>query len=155
MAYEPSTLTTQIKEAMMSALENLPATGNGTEIQAVVGSGQDAFENYPVIRVIPSGVERDIDSDNCYRDYKMNYVISVYLDMGDEEIPDEEIIATLCEIVDNIFERLDNTDWLPDVDGLDLMGGASTSTMDTIATKNGTALYCDLIYPVSLRTSIA
>lgn len=155
MAYTPSTLTTQIKEAMMTALANLPATGNGTEIQAIVGSGQDAFEDYPVIRVIPSGIERDIDADTGYRDYKMNYVISVYLDMGDAEIPDEEIIATMCEIIDNVVERLDETDWLPAVDGLDIMGTTTTSTMDTIATKNGTALYCDLIYPVSLRTSIA
>lgn len=155
MAYEPSTITTKVKEAMMIALESLPATGNGTEVQAVVGSGQDAFDEYPVIRVIPNGVERSIDSDNCYRDYKMNYVISIYLDMGDEVIPDEEIISTMCEMIDNVLERLDTTDWLPQVSGLDLMGGAATSNIDTIKTKNGTSLYCDLIYPVSYRTSIA
>lgn len=155
MAYEASTITTKVKEAMMTALGNLPATGNGTEVQAVVGSGQDAFDQYPVIRVIPSGIEREIDSETCYRDYKMNYVISIYLDMGDDVIPDEEIIATMCEIVDNVVECLDTNDWLPDIQGLDLMGGATTSTIDTISTKNGTSLYCDLIYPVSYRTSIA
>ena len=155
MAYAPSTITTKVKENLMKALESLPPTGNGTEVQAVVGSGQDAFDEYPVIRVIPSGIERNIDADSCYRDYKMNYVISIYLDMGDETIPDEEIIATMCEMIDNVVERLDEYDWLPDIQGLDLMGGATTSTIDTISTKNGTSLYCDLIYPVSYRTSIA
>lgn len=155
MAYTATTITTKVKEAMMAALANLPATGNGTEIQDIVGSGQDAFDEYPVIRVIPSGLERDIDADNCYRDYKINYVISVYLEMGDETIPDEEIIATMCEIIDNVIERLDTTDWLPEIQGLDLMGGASTTTIDTISTKNGTSLCCDIIYPVSYRTSIA
>ena len=155
MAYEANTITTKVKEALMDALRNLPPTGNGTEVQAVVGSGQDAFDEYPVIRVIPSGIERDIDSDTCYRDYKMNYVISIYLDMGDAEIPDEEIIATMCEMIDLVIERLDEYDWLPQIQGLDLMGGAATSTIDTIKTKNGTSLYCDLVYPVSYRTSIA
>ena len=155
MTYTASTITTKVKEAMMIALSSLPPTGNGTEIQNVVGSGQDAFDEYPVIRVIPSGIERNIDASSCYRDYKMNFAISAYLEMGDEEIPDEEIIATMCEIVDNILERLDSYDWLPDVEGLDLMGGASSTTINTIKTKNGTSLYCDIIYPVSYRTSIA
>ena len=155
MSYEASTMTTQVKEAMMIALQNLPATGNGTEIQAIVGSGQDAFDQYPVIRVIPTGVERNISADTSYRDYQMNFVISIYLDMGDEIIPDEEVIATICEIGDNIIERLDQDDWLPNVAGLALAESVSSSTIDTIQTKNGTVLYCDIIYPVSYRTSIA
>ena len=155
MTYTPTTITTKVKEAMMITLRTLPPTGNGTEIQNVVGSGQDAFDEYPVIRVIPSGIERNIDSDSCYRDYKMNFVLSVYLEMGDEEIPDEEIIATMCEIIDNIIYRLDTVDWLPNIQGLDLMGGVSSTSINTIKTKNGTSLYCDIIYPVSYRTSIA
>lgn len=155
MAYEASTITTRVKEAIMTALGNLPATGNGTEIQAIVGSGQDAFEEYPVIRVIPSGVERNISADTNYKDYRMNFVISIYLDMGDEVIPDEEIIATMCEIEDEVIARLDEDDWLPDEQGLCLAESVSSSTIDTIQTKNGTVLYCDILYPVSYRTSIA
>ena len=39
-------MTIDVKNAMMSALGELPPTSNGTEIQAVVGSGQDAFDKY-------------------------------------------------------------------------------------------------------------
>ena len=85
----------------------------------------------------------------------MNFVISIYLDMGDETIPDEEVINTMCEIEDAIIERLDKDDWLPDVRGLCLAESAVTTTLDTIATKNGTALYCDIVYPIGYRTTIA
>lgn len=148
-------MTIDVKNSMMSALEELPPTSNGTEIQAVVGSGQDAFDQYPVIRVIPSGVERNVSAETNYRDYQMNFVISIYLDMGDETIPDEEVINTMCEIEDAIIERLDKDDWLPDVRGLCLAESAVTTTLDTIATKNGTALYCDIVYPIGYRTTIA
>lgn len=148
-------LTTDVKQAMMTALATLPPTSNGTEIQAIVGSGQDAFDDYPVIRVIPNGIERTITSDNLYRDYQINFVISVYLDMGDANTPDEEIISTMCEIQDNIMTRLDQDDWLPNVQGLVLAESAVTTTLDTIATKNGTALYCDIVYPIAYRTTIA
>lgn len=148
-------MTIDVKEAMMSALEEIPPTSNGTEIQSVVGSGQDAFDQYPVIRVVPSGIERTISADTCYRDYQMNFVISVYLDMGDATVPDEEVINTMCEIEDAIVERLDRDDWLPDVSGLCLAESSLTTTLDTIATKNGTALYCDIVYPIAYRTTIA
>ena len=148
-------LTTDVKQAMMTALATLPPTSNGTEIQAIVASGQDAFDDYPVIRVIPNGIERTITSDNLYRDYQINFVISVYLDMGDANTPDEEIISTMCEIQDNIMTRLDQDDWLPNVQGLVLAESAVTTTLDTIATKNGTALYCDIVYPIAYRTTIA
>lgn len=148
-------ITTQVKDAMMTALRELPATSNGTEIQAVVGSGEDAFDEYPVIRVVPSGIERTVSSDTMYRDYQINIVVSVYLDMGDAEFPDEEVIDTMCEIQDEIFDALDDDDWLPDVQGLVLAESASTTTLDTIATKNGTALYCDIVYPIAYRTNVA
>lgn len=148
-------ITIDVKEAMMSALEEIPPTSNGTEIQSVVGSGQDAFAQYPVIRVVPSGIERTVSADTCYRDYQMNFVISVYLDMGDATVPDEEVINTMCEIEDAIVERLDRDDWLPDVQGLCLAESSLTTTLDTIATKNGTALYCDIVYPIAYRTTIA
>lgn len=148
-------ITIDVKEAMMSALEEIPPTSNGTEIQSVVGSGQDAFDQYPVIRVVPSGIERTVSADTCYRDYQMNFVISVYLDMGDATVPDEEVINTMCEIEDAIVERLDRDDWLPDVSGLCLAESSLTTTLDTIATKNGTALYCDIVYPIAYRTTIA
>lgn len=148
-------LTTDVKNAMMTALQTLPATSNGTEIQAIVGSGEDAFDDYPVIRVVPTGVERVVTAETMFRDYQINVVISIYLDMGDAQFPDSEIIDTMCEIEDAIFDRLDQDDWLPDVKGLALAESAATTTLDTIATKNGTALYCDIVYPLTYRTQIA
>lgn len=140
------TITTKIKEALKKALKALPPTSNGTVIQAVVGSGQDAFDVYPTIRVIPSGMERVINSEKRYLDYKVNMIISIYLDMGDETIPDEEVITTLCEIEDNIMDKLDHTDWLPQIDGLLIVENSTSSAIDTIITKNGTALYLSLIH---------
>lgn len=148
-------ITNDVKNAMMTALAELPPTSNGTEIQAIVGSGQDAFDKYPVIRVVPTGVERNVSAETCYRDYQINVVISIYLDMGDAEFPDEEIINTMCELEDAIFDRLDQDDWLPNVQGLALAESAVSTTLDTIATKNGTALYCDILYPLTYRTQIA
>lgn len=148
------TITTKIKEALKKALKALPPTSNGTVIQAVVGSGQDAFDNYPTIRVIPSGMERVINSEKRYLDYKVNMIISIYLDMGDGTIPDEEVITTLCEIQDNIMDKLDNTDWLPQIEGLLIVENSTSSAIDTIITKNGTALYCDITYPITYRSPL-
>ena len=147
--------TNDVKNAIMTALAELPPTSNGTEIQAIVGSGEDAFDEYPVIRVIPTGVERNVSAETMYRDYQINVVISIYLDMGDAQFPDEDVISTMCEIEDAIFDRLDKDDWLPNVKGLALAESAVSTTLDTIATKNGTALYCDILYPLTYRTQIA
>ena len=148
-------ITNDVKNAMMAALGTLGPTSNGTEIQAIVGSGEDAFDEYPVIRVIPTGVERNVSAETMYRDYQINIVISIYLDMGDAQFPDDDVISTICEIEDAIFERLDQDDWLPNVKGLALAESAVSTTLDTIATKNGTALYCDILYPLTYRTQIA
>ena len=147
------TISTEIKSAMINALENLPATSNGTEVQNIVSSGDDAFDEYPVIRVVPQGLNRNINSESRYYDYEVNYVISVYLDMGDETIPDADVIDTIQELADEIMERLDTTDWLPTIEGYDisLVENAMTATIDTTQSKTGTALYCDIIYPVSYR----
>ena len=147
------TISTEIKYAMAEALENLPATSNGTEIQDIVLAGDDAFDTYPVIRIVPQGMSREVNAERRYYTYTVNYVISVYLEMGDATIPDEEIIDTLQELSDNIMARLDGTDWLPTVSGYDiyLVENSMTANIDTTQSKTGTALYCDIIYPVSYR----
>lgn len=150
----PKTVAVLVKDAMKVALGGLTATSNGTEIQKVVGSGEDAFDEYPAIRVIPQGINRTITNENRYRDLQMNYVISCYLDMGDEVIPDEEIIDTLTEITDKVIETLDTTDWLPEIDGLVLTENSLTSLIDTTPSKTGTALYCDIFYPVTYRIAV-
>lgn len=147
------TISTEIKSAMVNALKDLEPTSNGTEIQGIVLSGEDAFDEYPVIRIVPQGFNRSINQGNRYLDYTIEFVISVYLDMGDKQTPDAEIIETIQELGDIIMERLDGDDWLPTIEGysLYLVENATVATIDTTASKTGTALYCDIVYPVSYR----
>lgn len=150
-----ASISVELKQAMMEALEELPPTTNGTEIQAIVDSGEDAFDVYPVIRVVPIGVNRTVDSDLRQRDYEIDLVLSVYLDLGKSTTPDSEVIDTLLEIVDSVICTLDETDWIPDYEGKTvLVGDAVTSAIDTTESKTGTALYCDITYPVIYRESI-
>lgn len=148
-----STISVEIKNAMATALSNLTPATDGTEIQDVVLSGEDAFDEYPVIRIVPQGFERTINSENRYLDYTINYVISVYLDMGDDTVPDKDIINTLQELADKIMDKLDNSDWLPSFDDYDIaiVENATNAVIDTTQTKTGTALYCDIVFPVSYR----
>ena len=155
MANVPTTITTKVKDAIKLRLMNLPATSNGTVVQAIAGSAQDAFEQYPTVRVVPVGIERNVDSATAYEDYTLRFVITLYLDLGDAVVPDEEVIETMCEIMDNIVKRLDNGEWLPDEYGTPIIGTTATSVCDTLQTKNGTVLYCDLEYPITFRKSCA
>lgn len=155
MADNQPTWSVQVKSKMMEALANLPATSDGTEVQAVVGSGEDAFEQYPTIRVVPNGIQRIYNSEQRYIDYEIALVISTYLDMGKTEHPDETVINTMLEIVDNIFDRLDEGNWLPEGEQnetFSVMEGVLAGVLDTTASKTGTALYCDIVYPIRYRT---
>lgn len=150
-----STISTEVKHAMMTALENLPATSNGTEIQAIVDSGEDAFDEYPVIRIVPVAVMRTVDAEARQLDYEMDFVISIYLELGKTGIPDSETIDTLLEIVDNALAKLDDSDWAPTYEGKQfIVGTAMTSAIDTTESKTGTALYCDITYPVIYREAV-
>lgn len=149
------TFTKELKDALKGALENLPATSDGTEIQQVVGSGEDAFDKYPTIRVVPAGMNRTVNSEDRYIDRTVNFVISTYLDLGEATTPDEDVIDALIEITDNILDRLDTTDWLPagnKGDKYHIEEDAITGVIDTTPSKTGTAVYCDLLFPITYRT---
>lgn len=149
------TWSLDVKQKMMAKLEDLPATTDGTEIQAIVGSGEDAFDQYPTIRVVPNGIQRIVNSTDRYVDYEIMLVISTYLDMGKAEHPDQAVIDTMLEIVDNIFDRLDEGDWLPESNKSEkysVMEGVMAGVIDTTPSKTGTALYCDIAYPIRYRT---
>lgn len=148
-------ITNKVKDALILALSTMGEAPDGTEIQDVVSSGEDAFEKYPTIRVVPASVNRNITADVRYRDYEMMFVISVYLEMGDTAVPDADIIATMNDLIDMVYYQLDTTDWLPeDITGLSLVNSAVASVIDTTPSKTGTAIYCDIMYPVTYRVAV-
>ena len=150
------TISTEVKQALMVALKGVKPASDGTEIMDVVASGQDAFDVYPVIRVVPSGGLRTINSTERFREYEIDFVISIYLEMGNTDIPDAQVISTIQELADNVMDLLDFTDWLPDVDGgtFSVVENATTSVIDTTPSKTGTALYCDNQYPIAFKQAI-
>lgn len=157
MADNQPTWSVDVKRRMAAALENLPATSDGTEVQAVVQSGEDAFDQYPTIRIVPNGINRIVNSQQRYIDYEIALVVSTYLDLGKESVPDAAVIDTMLEIVDNIFDRLDEADWLPEgekTETFSVMEGVQAGVIDTTPSKTGTALYCDIVYPVRFRTVV-
>jgi len=150
-------ITKTVKHAIMTALSSLTPTSDGTVIKDVVGSGEDAFDKYPIIRVLPNGITRDIDSTERHYKYTMNYVISIYLELGnDVTLPDEEVIDTLLELQDKVYKELDEGAWLPDVGtgNLDIVENTSPSIIDTTNSKTGVAVYCDIEYGVTLTKPI-
>ena len=104
-------ISVRLKKAITEALEGLGATKNGTEIQAIVGSGADSYDEYPVIRVIPSGVMREVNAEERSYTYTVNFMISLYLNLNDADYPDEDVIETMAEFIDKIFDRLDGYDY--------------------------------------------
>lgn len=147
--------TATVKTALKQLMASLPATTDGTAIQAVVGSGQDAFEKYPTIRVLPAGISLATDEDGRWQDYTMNFIISLYLDMGQAEVPDETVVDTLIEFQDIMFDAI-NTEWLPATAGNSHynIGDTAVSAIDTVASKTGVALYCDIQLPITYREAI-
>ena len=145
-------ISVRLKKAITEALEGLGATKNGTEIQAIVGSGADSYDEYPVIRVIPSGVMREVNAEERSYTYTVNFMISLYLNLNDADYPDEGVIETMAEFIDKIFDRLDGYDYnvvLPENSKM-RQESSIISNIDTVETKNGSALYCDIEYPLSI-----
>ena len=147
--------TKEVKTALVTLLGTLPATSDGTTVQAIVGSGQDAFEKYPTVRVLPAGISLATDDGGRYQDYTMNFIVSLYLDMGKAEVPDETVVDTLIEFQDLLFTAL-NSDWLPETTGNSHynIGDTAVSAIDTTTSKTGVALFCDIQLPVTYREAI-
>ena len=147
--------TAEVKSALKTLLESLPATTDGTTVQAVVGSGQDAFEEYPTIRVLPAGISLTTDEGGRWQDYTMNFIVSLYLDMGRAEVPDETVVDTLIEFQDLLFEAI-NSDWLPETTGNSHynIGDTAVSAIDTTTSKTGVALFCDIQLAITYREAI-
>lgn len=144
-----------LKDALKGALVDLPAASDGTEIQHITGSGEDAFDHYPTIRVVPAGITRNYNSDSQYIDYEVDFVISTYFDIGSGIVPSEAVINTLLEFNDIILDRLDGTDWLPEStksSKYSLMENAVSGVIDTTPSKTGTAVFSDIRYPIRYRT---
>ena len=147
--------TKDVKSALVTLLGTLPATSDGTTVQSIVGSGQDAFEQYPTVRVLPAGISLSTDEAGRWQDYTMNFIVSLYLDMGQAEIPDETVVNTLIEFQDLLFTAL-NSDWLPETTGNSHynIGDTAVSAIDTTTSKTGVALFCDIQLPVTYREAI-
>lgn len=149
------TLSLQIKEAMKTALQNLPATSDGTEIMQVLTSGEDQFEKYPTIRILPQDYQRGIDSDRRRYTYTVTHVISIYLELGNgATTPDSNIIDTMQELVDLVYEKLDESTWLSEIDsddeyGLSVAQNDSPVGIDVTNAQTGVALFADISYSVA------
>lgn len=154
---ELNNITNRIQAEIVATLEDgLTPTTNGTEVMKISTEGTDNYDEYPIIRVIPATVGRDIDSDARRYTYTPAYTISIYLDMADADYPTSEIISTLMELVDKVYDLLDGHDYeleLPT--GAKLVQQSSIlSDINTIQTKTGTAVYCDIQYPVGITIGL-
>jgi len=154
-------LTNKIQDELASALINLPATSNGTIVMAVSKEATDTFDQYPVIRIVPATVGREIDAEARRYTYTPTYTVSIYLNLEKEEIT-SEVIATLMELVDLVYNALDNTvmndsfEHILDLEaGVRCLAGSSiVSEINTVQTKTGTAVYCDIQYPVAVSKGL-
>ena len=148
------TITKQTKQLIIKALKQIPPLEDGTEFNFIAEDGKDFFEQYPAIRVIPSGITREIDSEQGRIDYKMDFTISVYLELN-SQTPTKELIDTITDMTDSILYQLDYTNWLPETQGnrygFVLVENSTSSTIDIIQTKSGSVLYNDMTYTVSYR----
>lgn len=153
---ELNNITNAIQAEIVSVLENdLRPTSNGTEVMKITTEGTDDYDEYPVIRVVPSTVGRDVDSEARRYTYTPAYTISIYLDMADATYPTSEIIATLMELVDNVYDVLDGHDYQSLPSGATLIQQSSIlSDINTLQTKTGTAVYCDIQYPVGISMGL-
>ena len=85
----------------------------------------------------------------------MNFIISIYLDMGQATVADETVINTLIEFQDLIYTAI-NSDWTPATTGNAHynIGDTATSQIDIVASKTGSALFCDITLPVTYREAV-
>ena len=154
-------LTNKIQDRLASALGDLPATSNGTIVMGVSKEATDTFSQYPVIRIIPATVGREINADERRYTYTPTYTVSIYLNLEKEEIT-SDVIATLMELVDLVYNALDNTVMTDNFEselGLEtgvrcLAGSSIISEINTVQTKTGTAVYCDIQYPVAVSKGL-
>ena len=148
------TITKQTKQHLIEALKSIPPLEDGTEFNTIAEDGKDFFDTYPTIRVIPSGITREVDSELGRIDYKMDFTISVYLELNDTT-PTKDLIDTITDMTDSILYQLDYTEWLPSPPqgkyGFVLVENSTSSTIDTIQTKSGSVLYNDLVYTITYR----
>ena len=153
------TISLQVKEAMKVALETLGATNDGTEVLQVITSGEDQFDEYPTIRILPQDYNRSIDAENREYMYTMSFVVSIYLEIGEEgATPQNEIIDAMQELVDMTFEKLDEGDWLdtvtlPSTGSIFTAQNDSPVVIDVTASQTGIALYADISYGVTYKKS--
>lgn len=146
-------LSVSMQKALIEVLKKeLQPTSNGTTVMDVVGDGTDDYDAYPIIRVVPATITRDIDPLNRSYNYMPVFTVSIYLEMGGE-FADAEVIGTLLELVDEVYNILDGYDFdvaIPD-GAIWAQESSVLSDINTLESKTGTVLYCDIQYPMSIK----
>ena len=153
-----SNITNTLKKKIIEALKNgMTPTSNGTTIMGYSTDGTDVFNEYPVIRVIPATIGREVDSLTRRYTYTPTFTISIYLSLADDKYPSGEVIDTLMELVDKVYDVLDETDFGAGVavgDVKILAQSSIISEINTIESKTGTAVFCDIQYPIAVSVGL-
>lgn len=152
------TISVRVKDAMKVALQGLGATSNGTEVLQVLTSGDDQFDKYPTIRILPQDYNRVVNADARTYEYTMTYIVSIYLELDNQqETPDADVVDTMQELVDKVFDKLDDEAWLENVTlpsgSIFVADGDSPVVIDVTSAKTGVALYADITYAVTYKKS--
>lgn len=149
-------ITNTLKNKIITALRNgLTPTSNGTTVMGFSTDATDSFDAYPVIRVIPATIGREVDSLARRYTYTPTYTISIYLNMKDDDHPSGEVIDTLMELVDKVYDVLDSYDFESGLTRCKVLAQSSIiSEINTVETKTGTAVFCDIQYPIAVSVGL-
>lgn len=99
-----------IKNAIVTQLENMGSTADGTKLKSVKDNTRGTFEGYPAAEVLPSQQSNDVET-NVQQLRTPQYAVLLHIPM--EDTPESESAAydTMYDLVDLIMDTFDTASY--------------------------------------------
>jgi hypothetical protein len=95
-----------IKDALLTTLQNMGSTSDGTKLVSVLDNTRGAFEGYPAAQLLPMRLDNSVLA-NHQQERTSNYVLLVHIPMEDTPETEQTAYNTMYDIVDLVTDTLD------------------------------------------------
>lgn len=99
----------QIKNAVITLLNGMPATANGTKLKSVLDNTKGTFNGYPAAQVLPLNLENSTLA-NHQKERVSGYVVLLHIPLEDTAESEASAYDTMYDLVDLITDTFDVAD---------------------------------------------